>query len=567
MTDITARPHTTFRTLSVRRMLCVLLVILSVGIGGVLMQRYAQMDISNPALEQSALAQLGVWMADQSEEDAPESVLGGLAKSWAAVRGEESLSEATAIDAARWPLWVLFSLTIPFGIFAVAELLRGTWPRRPVLGMVGVWTVALFFVPTVPDDNFYLQVVLVGLASSVVAAVLMDAPLSRAGGFILALAVLLGGVEGLKLFAQANDYAITAPVESYRYTAYETPVAALDALESGEISVILADARTLTEAAAGRASIRVNSSPGRDEYRLGLPIRPTMAARVAFAVRADDPSAPTDVEALSAASIGAITGDFAQTDTLESVRSWVLLDLKIFNDVNLPHLETITEAFLQPARRNGPVLLARILAGNALYTWTEAALGFAMGALLGFGLGAVFAHSRLLERGLLPYVIASQTVPILAIAPMVVIWLGAGPIAVSVISAYLTFFPVTINTLRGLTSPNPLQVDLMRSLAATRWHIFVKLRLPAAVPYIFTALKVSATASVVGAIIGELPSSIRDGLARAILDFSSSYNETSTPKLFAAIVVAALVGIAFFLLVSLIERVAMRRFIPHGDRS
>lgn len=566
MTDITARPNTTVRTLSVRRVACVALLILSMAVSLSLTQRYAQMDISNPALEQSALAQLGVWMADQSEEDAPESVLGGLAKSWAVARGEDSLSEATTIDAARWPLLVLFILIFPLGIQASIGM-QGQLSRPPVLGMVGIWTVALFFVSTVPDDNFYLQAVLGGLAVSVVAAALMDAPLSRAGGFILALAVLLGGVEGLKLFAQANDYAITAPVESFNYTAYTTPAEALDALESGEVSVIVADARTLTEAAAGRGSVTVNTTPGRDEYRLGLPIRPTLAARVAFAVRTDDPSAPTDVGALSAASIGAISGDFAQTDALDNPRSWVLLDLKIFNDVNLPHLETITEAFLQPARRNGPVLLARILAGNALYTWTEAALGFAMGALLGFGLGAAFAHSRLLERGLLPYVIASQTVPILAIAPMVVIWLGAGPIAVSVISAYLTFFPVTINTLRGLTSPNPLQVDLMRSLAATRWDIFVKLRLPAAVPYIFTALKVSATASVVGAIIGELPSSIRDGLARAILDFSSSYNETSTPKLFAAIVVAALVGIAFFLLVSLVERVAMRRFIPHGDRS
>jgi NitT/TauT family transport system permease protein len=211
------------------------------------------------------------------------------------------------------------------------------------------------------------------------------------------------------------------------------------------------------------------------------------------------------------------------------------------------------------------VLLARILAGNAIYTWSEAALGFAAGATLGFVLGAVFAHSQLLERGLLPYVVASQTVPILAIAPMVVIWLGAGPIAVAVISAYLTFFPVTINTLRGLTSPKPMQVDLMRSYAASRWTIFTKLRLPAAVPYIFTALKVSATASVVGAVIGELPSSIRDGLARAILDFSSSYSEVSTPKLYAAIVSAALVGILFFTAVSVVERVAMRRYIPHSE--
>ncbi len=141
---------------------------------------------------------------------------------------------------------------------------------------------------------------------------------------------------------------------------------------------------------------------------------------------------------------------------------------------------------------------------------------------------------------------------------MVVIWLGAGPLAVSVIAAYLTFFPVTINTLRGLQSPDPTAVELMHSYAATRWTIMWKLRFPAALPYIFTALKVSATASVVGAIIGELPSSIRDGLGRAILDFSSDYSLISTPKLWAAIVMAAMVGIVFFVIVSLIERVALR---------
>ena len=155
----------------------------------------------------------------------------------------------------------------------------------------------------------------------------------------------------------------------------------------------------------------------------------------------------------------------------------------------------IAEAFLQPARRNGELLLLRILTDAGIYTFSEAIFGFVFGAVLGFILGTVFAHSRLMERGLLPYVVASQTVPILAIAPMVVIWLGAGQLSVAVIAAYLTFFPVTINTLRGMQSPAAEQVELMRSYAASRWTIMWKLRLPAALPYIFTALKVSATAS------------------------------------------------------------------------
>ncbi|MEO0565581.1 MAG: ABC transporter permease subunit [Chloroflexota bacterium] len=175
-------------------------------------------------------------------------------------------------------------------------------------------------------------------------------------------------------------------------------------------------------------------------------------------------------------------------------------------------------------------------------------------------MGSIFAHVALLQRSLLPYVVASQTIPIIAIAPMVVIWLrDSHPLLpVAVISAYLTFFPVTINTLRGLQSPDPTAFALMRSFAANRWQVMWKLRFPAALPYIFTALKVSATASVVGAIIGELPSGIRNGLGRAILDFSSDYSLISTPKLWAAIFMSALLGITFFLVVAGIERLVLR---------
>ncbi|MCB0009105.1 MAG: ABC transporter permease subunit, partial [Anaerolineales bacterium] len=153
----------------------------------------------------------------------------------------------------------------------------------------------------------------------------------------------------------------------------------------------------------------------------------------------------------------------------------------------------------------------------------------------------------------------SQTVPIIAIAPMIVAWLGQGRISVAVISAYLAFFPVTINTLRGLTSPDRLKLDLMRSYAASRREILWKLRFPAALPYIFTALKVASTACVVGAIVGELPSSRSDGLAAAILRASGNY-ASEPEKLWAAIIMAALVGILFFSLVSLAERYVLRGF-------
>ena len=224
----------------------------------------------------------------------------------------------------------------------------------------------------------------------------------------------------------------------------------------------------------------------------------------------------------------------------------------------MPHWQDITEQLLQPARRNGPVLLARILAEAALVTWRAAFTGFVAGSLLGFALGTLFAHSRLLERALLPYAVASQTVPILALAPMIVTALGAGWVPVAVISAYLTFFPVAVNTLRGLLSPEPTSLELMRSYAASPWAVLWKLRLPAALPYIFTALKVSATGSVVGAIVGELPSSRSDGLAAAILRASGNY-AAEPEKLWAAILMASLVGILFFGAVTVVEQVVMRR--------
>jgi NitT/TauT family transport system permease protein len=229
---------------------------------------------------------------------------------------------------------------------------------------------------------------------------------------------------------------------------------------------------------------------------------------------------------------------------------------KVASDLNLPHLWDIASSFRDPARRNGPPLIS-ILVDAAFYTFREATVGFVFGATLGLLLGILFAHFGLLERGCMPLVVASQTVPILAIAPMVIIWLKAGWLSVAVIAAYLTFFPVTINTLRGLRSPDPMAVELMRSYAASHWAILWKLRFPAALPYIFTAFKIAATASVVGAIIGELPSGIRSGLGGAILNFNQYYI-SGPARLWAVIIVSAVVGIVFYLIITLVEAYALR---------
>jgi NitT/TauT family transport system permease protein len=228
------------------------------------------------------------------------------------------------------------------------------------------------------------------------------------------------------------------------------------------------------------------------------------------------------------------------------------------DDRSMPHLSEIIGSLFEPPRRGGSEILLVILLRASLFTLQEAAFGFVLGALLGFLLGVLFAHSNLLEQGLLPYVVASQTVPLLAIAPMVVIWLGGNWFSVAVIAAYLTFFPVTINTLRGLRSPQPTALELMRSYAATPWDVLWKLRVPAALPYIFTALKVSATSSVVGAIIGELPSGIADGLGRAILNFNQYY-ATGPEKLWAAILIASLAGLIFFIIIIALEKLFIRQ--------
>ena len=227
------------------------------------------------------------------------------------------------------------------------------------------------------------------------------------------------------------------------------------------------------------------------------------------------------------------------------------------SDRQLPHLWDIAASLFQPVQRNQAETLGQFLVGAALFTWQEALIGFVLGAIIGLALASIFVHSRLLERAFVPYVIASQTIPIVALAPIIVVSFGRGLVAVVIIATYLTFFPVTIAAMRGLSSPDPRSVELMRSYAASRWDIYRKVRLPASVPYLFTALKVAATASIVGAIVGEGPGQIRDGLGRAIVNFNNQYI-SGPEKLWATIVACALLGIVFFALIRIAELVTLR---------
>ena len=234
----------------------------------------------------------------------------------------------------------------------------------------------------------------------------------------------------------------------------------------------------------------------------------------------------------------------------------------VVDSTTMPHIHDILAAlFRKPTSGTGDILLVQLLHAT-WFTAKEALVGFALGATFGFLLGVALSEWRLLQRGLLPYVVSSQTVPILAVAPIVVVYLGSLHVApwfsVAVIASYLTFFPVTINTLRGLQSTDRRALELMRSYAAGRVSVLWKLRIPAALPYIFSALKVSATASIVGAIIGEAPSSIQEGLGGFIVNFNQYYS-LNPENLWATNLIAALLGIAFFVAVVIVETIVVRR--------
>jgi NitT/TauT family transport system permease protein len=208
---------------------------------------------------------------------------------------------------------------------------------------------------------------------------------------------------------------------------------------------------------------------------------------------------------------------------------------------------------------NTPIDSKRSLVYHAGVTVSATVSGFLLGALLGIVLAVGIVHMPVLDRSLLPWVVASQTVPILAIAPMIVVVLGnaglTGILPKAVISMYLCFFPVTIGMVKGLRSPDPLQLDLMRTYSATPAQVFWKLRWPAATDFLFTSLKVAIAVSLVGAIVGELPTGAQAGLGARLLS-GSYYGQTI--QIWSALVVASLVGVALVALVGGVERFVRR---------
>ena len=193
-------------------------------------------------------------------------------------------------------------------------------------------------------------------------------------------------------------------------------------------------------------------------------------------------------------------------------------------------------------------------------------LGFALGAVVGFGLSLLVVHVPSLDRGLMPWVVASQTVPIVALAPMIVVILNqahvTGLLPKAVIAAYLSFFPVAVGMVKGLRSPDPLQLDLMRTYSASPRQTLSKLRLPASLPFCFASLKIGVAASLVGTVVAEVTKSEDGGLGARLLA-GSYYGQTV--QIWAALIVAAICGAVLVGLMSGIEVFVMRRTGPRDE--
>jgi NitT/TauT family transport system permease protein len=202
----------------------------------------------------------------------------------------------------------------------------------------------------------------------------------------------------------------------------------------------------------------------------------------------------------------------------------------------------------------------RSLVYHSWVTLSATLVGFALGAVFGIFLAVLIVHARTLEKSLLPWIICSQMVPILAIAPIIIVVLGSlgirGLLPKALISAYLCFFPITIGMVKGLTSPDPIQRDLMRTWSATQSQIFWKLRWPSAVPFLFTSLKVAITISLIGAIVGELPTGAQAGIGARLLA-GSYYGQTI--QIWAALFAAALLAAGLIGLIGWAERWLARR--------
>ena len=247
-----------------------------------------------------------------------------------------------------------------------------------------------------------------------------------------------------------------------------------------------------------------------------------------------------------------------------TIFGWTILPRA--NDTAMPHVWEMLSRYAQPENRasNTPILI--VVLQGAWFTFRIALTGLTLGTAVGLGLAVLMARFKVVERGLLPWLVLSQTVPLIALAPLVVSWGGRLHVgefewprwlSAAVLGAFLAFFPVAVGTLKGLTSTPLASLELMASYAASWRQTLFKLRFPAALPYIVPALKLAATASVVGVIVAEISTGLAGGVGRLIIEYARE--ATSDPaKVFTAVFGAAALGLVMYAIVTIIDLVGMR---------
>lgn len=236
------------------------------------------------------------------------------------------------------------------------------------------------------------------------------------------------------------------------------------------------------------------------------------------------------------------------------------------NDRAMPHVWDMLSRYTRPELRSSERKIWRVVLAGAWFSFRLSLVGFAIGTTVGVLLATVMARFKVVERGLLPYLVVSQTVPLIALAPLVVSWGGKLEIfgyewprwlSASVLGAFLAFFPVAVGTLRGLTSANPASLELMDSYAATWTQTLFRLRFPAAVPFMVPAFKLAASASVIGVVVAEISTGLKGGIGRLIIEYARE--ATGDPaKVFTAVFGAALLGLAMAGLVAAFDLYVMR---------
>ncbi|WP_280357023.1 ABC transporter permease [Nocardia otitidiscaviarum] len=238
-------------------------------------------------------------------------------------------------------------------------------------------------------------------------------------------------------------------------------------------------------------------------------------------------------------------------------------------DAALPHTWSVLTVLGEP---DGSGTVGETLLRTAGFTFGLALLALLLGTVVGVTLAVLMQRFGWVERGLLPYVVLSQTVPLIALAPLVAGWGGKIAIAgrpwqpwmsIVVIAAYLVFFPVATGMLRGLQSPSRAAVELLHSYAAGWWATLLRLRLPAAVPHLLPALRLAGAAAVIGAVVAEISTGTAGGIGRQIIVFSQQ-STGDAARLYAAVLAAALLGVAVAALVALVEAALRRYSRPAG---